>query len=313
MITENLYKNVLIDPATNGGDELYIVSGFSSATFLRRHINELKNINKNAKINLIIGMHQARNDHSAYLNIKSLFTDHFEGYYYSARPEVHSKTYSWVKKEVPIIGFSGSANYSQYGFFSNMQQNQMIEDDPASIKDYFERLKIKSIRMEEYVPSQNEVVNFENIEGSLEPGEIEWVENNKSVRISFLSRDGTLSSRGGLNWGQRPGREPNQAYLPIRSDARQEGFLPEKTFTFTLLTDDKRTFDCTVAQDGRKAIHSTNDNSLLGKYLRGRLGIKLGALVTKNDLIKYGRTDFLLKKLDDETFFLDLSKTQIRK
>ena len=127
----------------------------------------------------------------------------------------------------------------------------------------------------------------------------------------FLSKNGELPLRSGLNWGQRPehNRNPNQAYLSIRSDARREGFLPEKTFTFTLLTDDNETLDCTVAQEGRKAIHTTNDNSLLGKYFRDRLGIDSGLLVTKDDLIRYGRTDFLLKKLDDETFFLDFSST----
>ena len=56
MITENLYKNILIDPAINGGDELFIVSGYSSATFLRRHINELKDINKDLKINLMFAL-----------------------------------------------------------------------------------------------------------------------------------------------------------------------------------------------------------------------------------------------------------------
>jgi len=117
-----------------------------------------------------------------------------------------------------------------------------------------------------------------------------------------------VPGRSGLNWGQRPDRNPNQAYLSIRSDARKEGFLPEKTFTFTLITDDNETLDCTVAQEGRKAIHTTNDNSLLGKYFRNRINVELGSLVTKNDLIRYGRTDFLLKKLDDETFFLDFSK-----
>ena len=89
---------------------------------------------------------------------------------------------------------------------------------------------------------------------------------------------------------------------------KQEGFLPEKTFTFTLLTDDNETLDCTVQQDGRKASSTTNDNSLLGKYFRGRLGVESGSLVTKDDLIRYGRTDFSLRKLDDETFFLDFSK-----
>ena len=212
---------------------------------------------------------------------------------------------------MPTTGFSGSANYSQYGFFNTMQQNQMTEDNPITIRDYFENLKRNSIRIEDYIISQEETINVENVVGSLAPGEIEWIEYNKSVRISLLSKNGTLPARSGLNWGQRPEykRDPNQAYLSIRSDARREGFLPEKTFTFTLLTDDNKTLDCTVAQDGRKAIHTTNDNSLLGKYFRNRLDVELGSLVTKDDLMRYGRTDFLLKKLDEETFFLDFSKS----
>ena len=311
MITENLYKKILINPANTGSNELFIVSGYSSATFLSRHLKELNDRKAKLNINLLICMHQRRNDHSAYLNIKNLFTEHFDGYYYLGRPGVHSKTYSWIKDGAPSIGFSGSANYSQYGFFNTMQQNQMVEDDPSALRDYFQELKKDSIKIEDYLPSEEEVVNIENVEGSLAPGQIEWIEYDQSVRISLLTKNGELPMRSGLNWGQRPeyNRDPNQAYLSIRSDARKEGFLPEKTFTFTLITDDNETIDCTVAQEGRKAIHSTNDNSLLGKYFRNRLGVKLGALVTKDALMRYGRTDFLLKKLDDETFFLDFSKS----
>jgi len=310
MITENLYENILINPACKGNNELFIVSGYSSATFLRRHLYKLREVNSKLKINLLIGMHQKRNDHSAYINIKNDFPDNFEGYYFSGKPGVHSKTYSWIKDGVPNIGFSGSANYSQYGFFNTMQQNQMVEDDPFTIRDYFKNLKQDSINIEDYRQSNEEIVNITNVEGSLSAGQIEWIHNDDSVRISLLSKDGELKKRSGLNWGQRPehGRDPNQAYLTIRSGARREGFLPEKTFTFTLLTDDNEILDCTVAQDGRKAIHTTNDNSIMGKYFRERLGVKLGSLVTKEDLINYGRTDFLLKKLDDETFFLDFGK-----
>ena len=311
MITKNLYDEILIDPANHGSNELFIVSGYSSATFLSRHINELKKINTESKINLLVGMHQRRNDHSAYLNIKRTFGDSFHGYYYTGNPGVHSKTYSWIKDGSPRVGFSGSANYSQYGFFNTMQQNQMVRDDPSAIRDYFEELISDSIKIEDYLPLEAEDTNFKHLEGSLLPGEIEWVVDNKSVRISLLSKDGTLAKRSGLNWGQRPeqNRDPNQAYLSIRSDARKEGFLPEKTFTFTLITDDNKTLDCTVAQDGRKAVHTTNDNSLLGKYFRERLNVESGLLVTKEDLEAYGRTDFLLKKLDDETFFLDFRKS----
>ena len=52
MITENLYENILINPATNGSNELFIVSGYSSATFLSRHIEDLKDIDSSLKINL---------------------------------------------------------------------------------------------------------------------------------------------------------------------------------------------------------------------------------------------------------------------
>ena len=309
MITDNLYKQILIDPASSGNDELFIVSGYSSATFLSRHLNEIMQINPEIRLNLLIGMHQKRNDHSAYLNIKNLYPNCFYGYYYSGRPGVHSKTYSWVKDGVPNIGFSGSANYSQYGFFNTMQQNQMVEDDPSLIKNYFETLREDSLNIEDYIPTEDDSPDMVNVEGSLAPGTIEWIKYNESVRISLLSKNGELPGRSGLNWGQRPelGRNPNQAYLSIRSEARKEGFLPEKSFTFTLLTDDNKTLDCVVAQDGRKAIHTTNDNSELGKYFRDRLNIQSGSLVVKDDLIKYGRTDFLLRKLDDETFYLDFS------
>ena len=52
-------------------------------------------------------------------------------------------------------------------------------------------------------------------------------------------------------------------------------------FRFTLITDDTKSFDCVVAQEGRKAIETTDDNSLLGKYIRKRIGVDLGKLVTR--------------------------------
>ena len=46
MITDDLYNTILIEPAKNGCDELFIVSGYSSASFLRRHMNAVKEINE---------------------------------------------------------------------------------------------------------------------------------------------------------------------------------------------------------------------------------------------------------------------------
>ncbi len=311
MITNNLYENILIEPVKKGCDELYAVSGYSSATFLRRHIKEVLEIEPKIKINLIIGMKGKRNEHPSYLSLLSRYRNNLNGYYFTGTPEVHSKTYSWVKNGDPFAGFSGSSNYSQYGFFSNKQQNQMACDDPNEIIKYYHYIQSNSTAIEDFIPSESDKVHTEPLEGSVLPGNLEWVKENESVRISFLSRSGELPTRSGLNWGQRQGRDPNQAYLPIRGDAKKDGFLPEKTFTFTLLTDDEKSLDCTVQQDGRKAISTTNDNSILGKYFRERLNIESGALITEQDLIRYGRTDFLLKKLSPETFYLNFKSTKL--
>ena len=159
------------------------------------------------------------------------------------------------------------------------------------------------------------------IVGSIPAGQINWEIPDKRVTISFLDKKGELPAISGLNWGKRlekrihkktgelklVRRDPNQAYLSLKQDARKDGFLPERAFNFTLVTDDGKTFDCVVAQDGRKSIQTTNDNSLLGAYVRERIGVPSGGLVTAEDLERYGRTDYTIEKIDDETFLLDFS------
>ncbi|MDC3105748.1 NgoFVII family restriction endonuclease [Gammaproteobacteria bacterium] len=304
-----MYEKILINPVKEGFNELHVVSGYSSATFLKKHLEEIVKINANVKINIIIGMHQKRRDHSSYLISKKTYPEIVYGFYYQGKPEVHSKIYRWSNDQNESIAFSGSANYSQFGFFSNKQRNQMVEDNPNDVKNFYDSLLKDVIPIEDYLVQPDEIVKQQPIMGSLLPGKIDWVKPDDSVRISLLARNGELPSRSGLNWGQRPEhkRDPNQAYLSIKGDARKEGFLPEKKFSFTLITDDNVTMDCTVQQDGRKAISTTNDNSELGRYFRNRLGLPLGKRIYKDHLMKYGRTDFLLKKLNDETFYLDFS------
>jgi hypothetical protein len=312
MIITDLYNHALLDPCKTGSHELYIISGYASATFAYRHLEDTSPYN--TKINLIIGMPGRRADYNAYIDLCSKYKNRFFPYYYEGKPPVHMKTYGWFSQDnLPVKGFSGSANYSQPGFFDNRQKNQLTEESPTEIKTQYDLLLCQS----KYIPETN-AVDYPDLEthelpiteGSILPGKYLWEIEGKRARISFLANNGTLPARSGLNWGQRPeiGREPNQAYLSLRGDTRKDGFLPERAYTFSLITDDDQSFDCAVAQDGRKAIHTTANNSLLGIYFRNRLGVSPGELVTIDHLNNYGRTDFAIEKIDDETFLLDFSK-----
>lgn len=110
----------------------------------------------------------------------------------------------------------------------------------------------------------------------------------------------------GLNWGQRPGRNPNQAYLAVSVDIQREQFLPDIGVKFKLVTDDGVEFVCVRAQQNGKAIHS-EDNSDLGRYFRHRLGVKPGGLVTLPHLLRFGTTWVDVYKLADLQYYMDFS------
>lgn len=323
MFIDNLYIPTLIDPVISGrANKIYIVSGYASATFARRHLVELKKIKENFEVNLIIGMPNAKNDHMAFLMLHDEFKGNFKGYYLQNQPPVHCKAYSWYNNDKPSVGYAGSANYSQYGFFSDQQLNQLTNDSPVEIKKLYDDLLRRSIYIPDHkliLPDSHRMPRV----ASIPPGTIKWEIPDKRVTISFLTKKGILPPGGsGLNWGQRlekvrnkktgaityKSRKADQAYLSLKLDSRKEGFLPERAFTFSLITDDGQSFDCAVAQQGRKAIHSTKDNSEIGRYIRNRIGIPLGNKVTIEDLERYGRTDYTIEKIDDETFLLDFSK-----
>ena len=305
MIIENLYEEALVKPVINGCKELYVVSGYASATFAYRHLSQLEDF----KLNLIIGMPGKRSDHLGYLALYEKFKNRFKGHYLNSSPPVHSKLYAWHKEGAPFVGYSGSANYSQPGFTGNKQVNQLISDNPLEISDFYKKL----------IPRTTEIISFEyepldfsnhrspSVDGSVQPGELIWDIPDKRVTISFLDIYGALPAKSGLNWGQRERREPNQAYLSLKKDSRKEGFLPTRGDTFTLIADDSFVMDCVIAQGGRKGIQSTNSNSELGLYIRKRLGLKSGEFVTVEHLEKYGRTDFTIEKRNNETFYLDFS------
>ena len=321
MLTKNLYQAILIEPMQFDVDEINIVTGYGTSAMAFHHLEEIALRNIDIKVRIILGMCVSDGlSQSNHKGFKKLMTNDyigkFECNYLMNYPPVHSKVYVWKKNNKPIKAFLGSANYTQTAFF-NSQREVMAECDPVVSASYFEELSKESIycnhdEAENYVTIYNDKVfrRRKSIESQIQESENKVdIIGLPKVSISLYNRDGDLSLRSGLNWGQRPEyhREPNQAYIRIPLSIARTDFFPVNGIHFTVLTDDDKVLICTRAQDYGKAIHTPQNNSLIGEYFRNRLGLENGQLITKSDVEKYGRNYLDFYKIDDETYFMDFS------
>lgn len=129
--------------------------------------------------------------------------------------------------------------------------------------------------------------------------------DKKSIRIGLLSRTGIVPERSGLNWGQRPRRNSNEAYIAIPIQNTRDGFFPPIGQPFNVTTDSGHTMTLVRCQQQGKALQSLPHNYLLGLYFRERLGIASGEPVTKAHLLRYGRTDIEMIRYDFTQYHLN--------
>ena len=302
MLTDDLFEQVLIQPAKEGADKLFIVSGFATASMAKGHMMNLLGTEIMVHINLIVGMvplhginkiqHRGFQD----LNNRGDFLCH----YLVNNAPCHAKTYIWEKADIPVVAFNGSANYTITGF-SDRQQESMSEVDPNIAKKFYISVLDNSILCLEH-DIQEQVKIIDSIKE-------ESVSSNNTATLSFIQargiNKGEVPQRSSLNWGQRDNRNPNQAYIPVPTEIARSGFFPPRGERFTVLTDDNQSLVMVVAQDNDKALQTPEDNSIIGLYFRNRMGLDSGSLVTAENLQKYGRTDVEFYKVDQETYFMN--------
>jgi hypothetical protein len=317
MLLKNLYHNVLLKPKLDDKslDNLCIVSGYSTSAMAFHHLNEIKGI----RVELICGMTISDgislSNHKGFCKLmQDDFRERFKCSYVFKGLPVHSKLYIWCTGLVPKYAFLGSANYTQSAMKLARRRELMMQCSPEKAFEYY-----RSIIDDTIYCDHEDALDFiclyadEKIKKKIAKKEaIPKIDYSglEHATISLLAKDGSLPQRSGLNWGQRPEykRDPNQAYIKLPSEIYKTDFFPPKTVHFTVLTDDGKTIVCTRAQEKYgKAIHTPHNNSLIGEYIRNRLGLPNGARVTLEDLRKYGRTDLDFYKIDDETYYLDFS------
>ena len=325
MIYTNLYEEVLVKPCTEGADFLKIISGYATSAMASDHLEDLHKRNLNLNIKLLLGMCYSdglsMSNHQGFQSLVKSditpFKDRFHCSYIYKAPPVHSKLYIWYKGNDFYKAFIGSANYTKNAFYH--QRETLAEISGIDVLQYYELIEKDSIYCEQ--PEAEELICVHNdgnyyrkhIHEDVHTGKTGSNQEIEHITISLLVRMGKLKgevqNKGGLNWGQRKGREPNQAYIQLPPEVYNSTFFPKAPQNFIVVTDDSKTIVCRRAEKDEQGqtIHSTHNNSLLGEYFRNRLGLASGAFVTREDLEKYGRTDVTFYRFSDEEYYMDFS------
>ena len=146
--------------------------------------------------------------------------------------------------------------------------------------------------------------------------QLEWVSRigTHYVRILLTTQSRGVEQvphRSGLNWGQREGRNLDQAYLPVRASDQRSGFFPEIGEEFLVECDDGVVLRLVRAQQNGKALQTPENNSILGEYFRRRLGVRSGDPISLRHLHEYGRTTVDFFKAADCRYYLDFRTSQV--
>lgn len=147
--------------------------------------------------------------------------------------------------------------------------------------------------------------------------EFGFIDEN-TVRINLLDERSNYGVIYGLNWAFNPddgklrdtSRSGNESYIQLPQEIYTSDFFP-KSECFIITDDLGKDYIFNRSQPKKKdgdpqALSTPESNRIFGLYIRHRLGLKSGALITKNDLLNYGRTDIVFKK-EGDSFYMDFS------
>jgi len=321
VVLKDIAKTVLFEPLSHDVNELYIVSGYATPTMLSWYIKNLYHKTQvPIRIHLLVGMVPfdgiSVSVHEGFIQLvrgeQPQEIAKLECSYIYDSPAVHSNVFIWAKDGSPVLAFSGSANFVQSSLVGRHRQEVINECNPQEALEYYQSLIDRSIyvhhaEVEEYVVIHptHAVLDLENT--LIEGFDLMAQDGYQTVTLSLITRTGEPGKRSGLNWGQRPGRNPNEAYISLPSKIAKSGFFPLEKRHFTAITDDRHQLILRIEQQNDKAITTPARNSDLGEYFRNRLGLANGAYVTRADLDRYGRADVVFLKLDEETYYMDFS------
>ena len=322
LISSELFEKTLLKPIENGATSLHVITGYASPAMVTRHLDLAKDRYKvKVELDILVGMTGRDGlSRTSLLGFKSIARQIpgsvFRCSFATKPTSIHSKVFVWSNERGPVQAFVGSANYTQVGFGlasqSSNHQEVLVEVDAQQAFEYAVDVATSTIDLNhpdlaeyEDIFEESKHANAEQLE-VITSGDLSGIQSVLLPLVQLRKDPGQVHNAGaGLNWGHRGNRNRNEAYLPVPSSVQNSKFFPPLGEHFQIVSDDGDSFIATSAQSGGKAIETPNDNSILGKYFRRRLGLQSGAFVQTEDLLRFGSNAVEFKKIETGLYFLD--------
>lgn len=309
---------------THQSDELLILSGYLGPNPVAR----LEELPFNTTV--IYGMYGDKGIQRRLHNALVTHQNNIENVniYYSTVP-IHSKCYIWKQNNNINHALIGSANFSTNGLCTPYREilAETTHDTYHPLNEYINRVMEHSRICTDIILPEQEIEV---------PGVIQI--STQFCRVTLLDNNGQVQNASGLNWGytkdgnKSPKRGENDTCLVIRKPHIQDYphlFPPIQDYS-PMFVEGARTQrkndqveiiwdDGTVMNgllEGKqyenniaypKNFSSSPKKSIIGEYLRHRLGVALGARVTLLDLERYGRTHIDVSLQGEGIYFFDFS------
>ena len=324
---DNLWHQVLETPP-DGANELKILSGYVGPSPIEALHNGL---NANLQCTVIFGLFKENRKAVLHDELVKLNCENVSILYPNL--PAHSKCYLWLRDGIPVRGLIGSANFSSNGLSIPYRESLMEvkENDLRALNTYIELIR-------RTCKSCTDISRDELIErrSHFAVGvDTEVYEEGIAKLDLFDPRSNSLRERSTINWGMAPTSHVNQddAYIPIRKEViknHPELFTPRPVFdgvnvrgtldeVVELIWDDGEfmqvKFEGTQEIEDEsgnrirypKQISSFPNKSIMGRYLRRRIGVETGVVVSTEDLIRYGTHIIKLSKVGEGIYSADFS------
>lgn len=313
LFTDNLETKIFTSHQHFTCDELIIISGYVGPSPVQR----LNTLPMNSTV--IYGMFGSESISSRLHNtLINLHNPPHINILYSNIP-IHSNCYIWRNNGNIVYALIGSANFSARGLNIPLRENlaETTVDTFSDLDTYLNQILTNTVECTSATLTAPPT-NIRNI----------------CSMVLYDPSTGEVPRSSGLNWGHslKGHNNPGDGYIPIRTShirAHPQLFPPKQVHpirnlglgrsnrqndSIELIWDDGVLMDATLEGsqpvNGRpypKNLCSFPNKNLLGVYIRERLGLSFDELVTRRDLLQYGRDDIHLSLLQDGTYYADFS------